>query len=57
MILEGEIKDAKMQEQFFIWLSNTHETLIRLDSTTDERVEKVFDIWNVYYYLSKNNWF
>ena len=30
MILEGEIKDAKMHEQFFIWFSNTHETLIGL---------------------------
>ena len=33
MILEGEIKDAKMHEQFFIWFSNTHETLIRFDRT------------------------
>ena len=39
MILEGEIKDAKMHEQFFIWFSNTHETLIRFDSNNDKRVE------------------
>ena len=39
MILEREIKDAKMHEQFFIWFSNTHETLIRFDSNTAKRVE------------------
>ena len=39
MILEGEIKDGKMHEQFFIWFSNTHETLVRFDSNTGKSVE------------------
>ena len=30
MILEGEVKDAKMSSFFFIWFPNTHLTLISL---------------------------
>ena len=27
MILEGEIKNAKINDQFFIWFPNTHLTI------------------------------
>ena len=48
MILEGEIKDGKMREQFFIWFSNTHETLVRFDSNTGKSVENKDAQWCIF---------